>query len=398
MTDVAHWLRLDWMLVAVVGGWLVIGLAGVLALRRFTFVSRVLFPAGGALGLLLFGLALAAVFNGAEVAVLPVGLPNLPFHLRLDSLAAFFLMVIGAVSAGISTFAAGYFRKAEGTPPGLMCLEYHVFLASMVAGGAGRRRLRLHGDVGNHGAVVVFPRDGESPRRRSSPRRLSVPDDGAHRGHRHPALLWRAAGQHRRLHLRQHARAAPFAVLGLDRLSAGPAGVRRQGRPGAAACLAARGASGSAVAGVRADERRDAQDGDLRHAARFVRPVAHAVLVVGRAAAGAGTGHGAVWGGVRRGAGRHEAPAGLLLDREHRPAVRQHRPDPDLLRVRHESAGGAGPDGHPLPRRQPCVLQEPAVPVHRLRAARDRRAQPGQAGRADPLHALGRAGSRCSAC
>ncbi|HXD39670.1 MAG TPA: hydrogenase 4 subunit B [Ramlibacter sp.] len=132
MTDVAHWLRLDWMLVAVVGGWLLIGLAGVLALRRFTFVSRVLFPAGGALGLLLFGLALVAVFNGAEVAVLPVGLPNLHFHMRLDSLSAFFLMVIGAVSAGISTFAAGYFRKAEGTPPGLMCLEYHLFLASMV--------------------------------------------------------------------------------------------------------------------------------------------------------------------------------------------------------------------------------------------------------------------------
>jgi hydrogenase-4 component B len=104
----------------------------VLALRRFTFVSRVLFPAGGALGLLLFGLAMAAVFDGAEVVVLPVGLPNLPFHLRLDPLAAFFLMVIGAVSAGISTFAAGYFRRAEGTPPGLMCLEYHLFLASMM--------------------------------------------------------------------------------------------------------------------------------------------------------------------------------------------------------------------------------------------------------------------------
>jgi hydrogenase-4 component B len=129
--EVAHWLRLDWMLVAVVGGWLLIGVAGVLALRRFTFVSRVLFPAGGALGLLLFGLALAAVFSGPEVAVLPIGLPKLPFHLRLDSLSAFFLMVIGAVSAGISTFAAGYFRKAEGTPPGLLCLEYHVFLASM---------------------------------------------------------------------------------------------------------------------------------------------------------------------------------------------------------------------------------------------------------------------------
>jgi formate hydrogenlyase subunit 3/multisubunit Na+/H+ antiporter MnhD subunit len=41
-------------------------------------------------------------------------------------------MVIGAASAGISTFAAGYFRKGEGTPPGLLCLEFHAFLASMV--------------------------------------------------------------------------------------------------------------------------------------------------------------------------------------------------------------------------------------------------------------------------
>jgi formate hydrogenlyase subunit 3/multisubunit Na+/H+ antiporter MnhD subunit len=31
----------------------------------------------------------------------------------------------------VSTFAAGYFRRAEGTPPGLLCLEYHLFLASM---------------------------------------------------------------------------------------------------------------------------------------------------------------------------------------------------------------------------------------------------------------------------
>jgi hydrogenase-4 component B len=40
-------------------------------------------------------------------------------------------MVVGATCAGISTFAAGYFRKGEGTPPGLLCLEYHVFLATM---------------------------------------------------------------------------------------------------------------------------------------------------------------------------------------------------------------------------------------------------------------------------
>src|SRR5574340_1072422 len=39
---VSSWLHLDWMLL-VVGAWLVTGVAGVFALRRFTFVSRVLF-------------------------------------------------------------------------------------------------------------------------------------------------------------------------------------------------------------------------------------------------------------------------------------------------------------------------------------------------------------------
>src|SRR5438445_1986599 len=128
---VTHWLHIDWMLV-VVGAWLLVGAAGVLALQRLTLVSRVLFPLGGLLGLALFGLALAAVLGTPEVAVLAIGLPALPFHIRLDSLSAYFLMVTGAAAAGISMFAAGYFRKGEGTPPGLLCLEYHVFLVSMV--------------------------------------------------------------------------------------------------------------------------------------------------------------------------------------------------------------------------------------------------------------------------
>ena len=42
-----HWLHLDWVLV-VVAAWLLVGLAGVFALRRFRFISRILFPAGGA--------------------------------------------------------------------------------------------------------------------------------------------------------------------------------------------------------------------------------------------------------------------------------------------------------------------------------------------------------------
>jgi len=125
-----QWLRLDWMLVVMLA-WMLVGIAGVLALRRFALVAQVLFPIGGLLGLALFGLALSALPGTPEVAVLPIGLPALPFHLRLDNLSAYFLMVIGGAGAGISAFAAGYFRKGEGTPPGLLCLEYHVFLVSM---------------------------------------------------------------------------------------------------------------------------------------------------------------------------------------------------------------------------------------------------------------------------
>lgn len=123
-------LYLDWILV-LIGAWLGLGLAGLVALRNTAFVARVLFPAGGAVAVALAGVALVALFDVPETAVLAVGLPDLPFHLRLDGLSAFFLLVIGAVGAGISIFAAGYFRHGEGTPPGLLCLEYHVFLASM---------------------------------------------------------------------------------------------------------------------------------------------------------------------------------------------------------------------------------------------------------------------------
>jgi len=130
MTQPSTWIHLDWVLLVVVA-WLSIGVVGVLALRRFRFVATVLFPLGAVFSIVLMATALSAAFSSPELAVLPLGLPQLPFHLRLDSLSAFFLLLIGGASAGVSAFAAGYFRQGEGTPPGLLCLEYHVFLASL---------------------------------------------------------------------------------------------------------------------------------------------------------------------------------------------------------------------------------------------------------------------------
>ncbi len=111
--------------------WLAIGLAGLAALHRLHLVARWLFPAGGAVAFLIAVLALPALWGSPQTAVLPIGLPGLPFHFRLDGLSAFFLMVLGGTAAGVSLFSAGYFRQSEGAAPGLLCLQYHVFLAAM---------------------------------------------------------------------------------------------------------------------------------------------------------------------------------------------------------------------------------------------------------------------------
>jgi hydrogenase-4 component B len=123
---------LIWILVLVVG-WLALGVAGLVRPHHVGFVARLLFPLGALVGL---GVAYAGwgalqPSNAPQVMVLPLGLPDLPFHLRLDPLSGFFLLLLGGAGASISTFAAGYFRAGQGTAPGLLCLQYHVFLASM---------------------------------------------------------------------------------------------------------------------------------------------------------------------------------------------------------------------------------------------------------------------------
>jgi formate hydrogenlyase subunit 3/multisubunit Na+/H+ antiporter MnhD subunit len=120
------------LLLIVACTWGLLGLAGLAAPRNTRFIARILFPLGALAGLLAGGVALAALGAPAETAVLPIGLPDLPFHLRLDNLAAVFVLLLGFVSAGISVYAAGYFRQGEGSAPGALCLEYHLFLASML--------------------------------------------------------------------------------------------------------------------------------------------------------------------------------------------------------------------------------------------------------------------------
>ena len=116
----------------VVVAWLVIGAVGMALPRRLNFIAHALFPASALLSVALAVAGVVALPAPPHAAVLLLGLPDLPFHVRLDALSAFFLVVLGAGSAGASLFSAGYFRASErGTSPGLVCLQYHVFLAAM---------------------------------------------------------------------------------------------------------------------------------------------------------------------------------------------------------------------------------------------------------------------------
>jgi formate hydrogenlyase subunit 3/multisubunit Na+/H+ antiporter MnhD subunit len=121
------------LLVSLLGLWVVIGLLGLLRPTSLRLVAHILFPLGAAVGVAIAAIAVASIASPPEQWVLPIGLPDLPVHLRRDALSNVFLFLLGAASAGISLFGAGYFRRGEGTLPGLLCLQYHWFLAAMGA-------------------------------------------------------------------------------------------------------------------------------------------------------------------------------------------------------------------------------------------------------------------------
>jgi formate hydrogenlyase subunit 3/multisubunit Na+/H+ antiporter MnhD subunit len=111
--------------------WLALAALSLVPAGAAAFARRAAFPLGAAVGAALALTGLEAIWLPPEQMTLPLGLPELPFHLRLDPLAGFFLMLLGAVSAGISVYAAGFFREEASGRLALIGLEYHAFLASM---------------------------------------------------------------------------------------------------------------------------------------------------------------------------------------------------------------------------------------------------------------------------
>jgi hydrogenase-4 component B len=112
--------------------WLVLGFAALLLQRSSFALTRLLFPLGALGALFMAGVGVAGLLQPASTIVLPIGLPDLPFHLRLDALSAFFMLLLGGASFGVTVYASGYFRGMEAGPLSLLALWYHLFLGGMV--------------------------------------------------------------------------------------------------------------------------------------------------------------------------------------------------------------------------------------------------------------------------
>jgi formate hydrogenlyase subunit 3/multisubunit Na+/H+ antiporter MnhD subunit len=101
-------------------------------------LERLLVPLAFSLATLASLAAVAAgtltVQQGVNAAAtIPLGLPGLPFNLRLDPLAGFFLVVIGLLSAFVSIYSIGYVKGYIGKRPVTpLVLFYLLFLAGML--------------------------------------------------------------------------------------------------------------------------------------------------------------------------------------------------------------------------------------------------------------------------
>lgn len=111
---------------------LLFGLAvGALASRPGTLWPRIVYGGSLVLALAIGAIAMLALLapHEPERLVLPIGLPWLGLHLRLDPLGAFFLLLLAIGAAIASLFALGY--GGDEPEPGRILPFYPGFLAAM---------------------------------------------------------------------------------------------------------------------------------------------------------------------------------------------------------------------------------------------------------------------------
>ena len=122
------------LIVGALGALLALAVAG-LAAARAPLVAGSIYVAAAAVsgGLALIGgVRLMLLADAApESLILPIGLPWLGLHLRLDNLSALFLVIVNAPAAMISLFAAGYAKHEPAQ--GRVLPLYPLFVAAMTA-------------------------------------------------------------------------------------------------------------------------------------------------------------------------------------------------------------------------------------------------------------------------
>ena len=124
--DLVHW---AW---AGVLYWLILGFGSLMLQKHRSLLTGLVFPLGALGALFIAGVGVAGLLAPASAIILPIGLPDLPFHLRLDALSSFFLVLLGGAAFGVTIYAAGYFRSMSAGPLAVLALWYHLFLAGMV--------------------------------------------------------------------------------------------------------------------------------------------------------------------------------------------------------------------------------------------------------------------------
>jgi formate hydrogenlyase subunit 3/multisubunit Na+/H+ antiporter MnhD subunit len=109
--------------------WLVLGVAGFFASRRRA--GALLYSGALAVSLVLCGAALVHLLTAAapSTLTLPIGLPWLGAHFRIDALSSFFLAVVNFGAAAASLYALGYGRHEH--EPLRVLPFFPVFLAGM---------------------------------------------------------------------------------------------------------------------------------------------------------------------------------------------------------------------------------------------------------------------------
>ncbi|NTV94614.1 MAG: hydrogenase 4 subunit B [Thiobacillus sp.] len=110
--------------------WLALGF-GSLFLRRSGLLTGLILPLGALGALAMAAVGMVGVAMPVSAVILPIGLPDLPIHLRLDALSGFFLILLGGAAVGVTVYGVGYFRSMPAGPLALLSLWYHLFLAGM---------------------------------------------------------------------------------------------------------------------------------------------------------------------------------------------------------------------------------------------------------------------------